>query len=117
MTVEQLICPDCGDGHEGDVEMGEIEFCEVHDGEIRMALIQRGFAADLELDKEERRDRFLDGRPDALVALKNRLVMGCLQTFGGDMILSSGNGCPVCVFHSVIEQAADGVAVERTRKN
>jgi len=114
MTVEQLVvCPSCGDEEES---IGEIVFCELHDGEIRMALIQRGFGADLELTKDERADRFMDGQPDAFLATKNRLVMGCLQTFGGDMLIKN-DGCPVCVFHSVIEQAADGVAVERTRKN
>lgn len=116
MTVEQLICPECDDEFDGETEVSEIQFCELHDAEIRMALIQRGFGADLELSKEERRDMFMDGHPDALVAIKNRLVMGCLQTFGGDMILAN-NGCPVCVFGTVIDQAADGVAVERVRKN
>lgn len=116
MTVEQLICPSCDDEHDDLMEMGEIVFCELHDGEIRMALIQRGFGEDLELTEDERAIRFSAGQPDAFIAIKNRLVMGCLQVFGGDMILAN-NGCPVCVFGTVIDQAADGVASERVRKN
>lgn len=97
-------------------EIGDITFCEMHETEIRMALIERGFGADCELTSEERGDALMAGRPDALLTIKNRLVMGALQTFGGATVVHF-KGCPVCAFTGVIEQAADGVANERTRKN
>lgn len=103
-------------GDSEDYETGEIEFCELHEAEIRMALIERGFSRDCEMTPDERAEALLSGDPDALVTVKNQLVMASLQVFGGELVLQY-KGCPVCAFHSVIEQAADGVAMRKTRKN
>lgn len=103
-------------GDSEDTTVGDITFCELHEAEIRMALIERGFSQDCELTPEERADALIKGQPDALVVVKNQLVMASLSVFGGDLIMQY-KGCPVCTFHSVIDQAADGVAMARTRKN
>lgn len=97
-------------------EMGELQMCEQHEAELRMALIQRGYSEDLELTDEERGLRLLSGQPDAYLQAKNRLILGCLQVFGANIILAN-DGCPVCTFHSVIDQAADGVAMTDKRRN
>lgn len=101
---------------QGNEEMGEIDFCELHDGEIRMALIQHGFSEELELSDEERLNRMIAGEFDAYLVVKNRLVIGVLQTFGASSVLAN-KGCPVCTFNSVIEMAVDGVAMERRKSN
>lgn len=101
---------------DGQTVDGDINFCELHEGEIRMALIQRGFAEELELTGEERAERFMMGKPDAYTVMKNRLVIAALQVFSGELVLQM-DGCPVCVFSSVIDQAADGVSLERTKRS
>jgi hypothetical protein len=101
---------------DGEVQLGEIMFCDLHEDEVRMALIQRGFSQDLELTLDEREAKMLSGEMDAFVSVKNRLIMNALGIFGPQRVMSY-DGCPVCVFHAVIEQAADDIASERVRKN
>lgn len=100
----------------GEVQIGEIMFCDLHEDEVRMALIQRGFSQDLELTLEEREEKMMSGDLDSFVMVKNRLIMSALSIFGPQRVMMY-DGCPVCVFHSVIEQAADDVASERVKKN
>lgn len=100
----------------GQVEFGEVSFCETHEAELRAALIQRGLSEDLELTVDEREAKILSGDIDAFIGVKNRLIMSALSIFGPHRIMSYG-GCPVCVFHTVIDQAADEIACERTKKN
>ncbi len=54
---------------DGEVQLGEIMFCDLHEDEVRMALIQRGFSQDLELTLDEREAKMLSGEMDAFVSV------------------------------------------------
>jgi hypothetical protein len=92
------------DGDETTVS--ELVFCDLHEAQLRRALIDRGFGADLELTADERAARLEAGEPDAFCYTKQHLVMQSLHIFGGERVIQCG-GCPVCAFEGVIEQTTD----------
>ncbi len=98
------------------VETGEIVFCDLHESQIRHALIQRGLGEDLTLTPNERAARIEDGEVDGFTYTKHHLVLQALHIFGGERVMQC-NACPVCAFEGVIEQTTDDVAVRLTRKN
>ena len=101
---------------DGPMEMGEVTFCDMHETQIRQALIVRGFAEDLDLTDEERMARMDVGEVDSFLYVKHHLVIQSLSIFGGERVIQC-DGCPVCTFEGVIEQVCDDVSVKMTRKN
>lgn len=114
MTDDMINMVAMAEDADGGVSVGELEFCDMHDEQIRRALIDRGFAEDLELTPNERADRIEYGKPDALCYVKHHLVLQSLHIFGGARVLQC-DSCPVCTFERVIEQVCDDVAA-KTRK-
>lgn len=104
------------EGENGVMDMGEVTFCDMHEEQIRQALIVRGFAEDLELTTEERLARMEVGEVDTFLYAKHHLVIQSLHIFGGERVMQC-DGCPVCTFEGVIEQICDEVSVRLTRKN
>ncbi len=108
MTADLLAHSVMLDGDESTVS--EIVFCDLHEDQLRRALISRGLGADIQLDPEERAARIEQGRPDAFCYAKQHLVVQSLHIFGGERVIQCG-GCPVCAFEGVIEQTTDDAAM------
>ena len=98
------------------IETGEIVFCDMHESQLRHALIQRGLGEDLTLTPNERAARIEEGDVDGFTYAKHHLVLQSLHIFGGERVMQC-NGCPVCAFEGVIEQTTDDVAVRMKRKH
>lgn len=114
MTVENLVeRTDRGGAMLGPMPVG---FCKAHMSVVRALLTQVGFAADLDLTDEERMDRAMHGKRDALTEVTQSMIFGVV-TIMGPQTLTQYDGCPACVLENTLSRAVDEIAIARMGTN
>jgi hypothetical protein len=114
MTVENLVeRPDRLGANIGPIAVG---FCKAHMSVVRALLTQVGFGADLDLTDEERMERMVSGKRDALTEVTQSMIFGVV-TIMGPQTLGQYDGCPACVLENTLSRAVDEIAIARMGTN